>query len=278
MRRARRLSGAELAVRVGMSQPKISRIERGRGVADPKDVVTIARALGADDAVASDLQRRAEGAQDRMTDWRPSNADLANRQNGVAEWEASATEIRDFQPAVLPGLLQTGSYIRAALLSFQRLVQPDADETAMARAVTARTARQEVLADPDTTFHFVVTEAVLRNRLCPPEAMLEQLTNLRLLARRPNVILALVPEGVPTPLPPLHGFTVYDEDMVVIDAFNTGLLSRGGGVVRQYRHVFDLFRQVATTDIEPILDRYRTWYLAQLTDDGGGQSSDVPGR
>ena len=73
-------------------------------------------------------------------------------------------------------------------------------------------------------------------------------------------------------------FTVYDEDMVVIDAFNTGLLSRGGGVVRQYRHVFDLFRQVATTDIEPILDRYRTWYLAQLTDDGGGQSSDVPGR
>jgi transcriptional regulator with XRE-family HTH domain len=265
MRRGRHLSGAKLAALVGMSQPKVSRIERGRGLPDPEDVVAIARALEADDALVDDLRRRAEQVHDRMTDWMPAASGLANRQRGVAEWESAAREIRDFQPGVLPGLLQTGSYMRATLLSFQRVVQSEGDERELARAVTARTERQEALTDTGTMFHFVVTEAVLRNRLCPPASMLEQVARLRELMDRPNVHFAVIPDEVAIPIPPQLGFIVYGDDMVMIETYNTGLLSRGANVVRQYRRVFEVFEQAATTDIGPILDKYQAWYIERLT-------------
>lgn len=265
LRRAKRISGAALAALVGMSQPKISRIERGRGLPDPADVVAIAKALDADDAVVEDLRARAERAHDRMTDWTPAAAGLANRQRGVAEWESSAREIRDFQPAVLPGLLQTGNYMRATLMSFQQVVQQEGDERELVRAITARTERQEALTDTSTTFHFVVAEAVLRNRLCPPASMLEQLARLREVVHRPNVSFAVVPDWTPTPIPPQLGFILYDDDMVVIETYNTGLFSRGSNVVHQYRRVFEVFEQAATTDLGPLLDKYEAHYVELLT-------------
>ncbi|BCY13053.1 helix-turn-helix transcriptional regulator [Actinoplanes sp. L3-i22] len=266
MRRSRKINGSTLGAMVGMSQPKISRIEReDGGPPAPADVVAIARALEADEATIDDLRRRAEQAHDRMTEWRPAAAGLANRQRGVAEWEFSAKEIRDFQPAVLPGLVQTGSYMRATLMSFQRVVQSDGDERELSRAITARTERQEVIADTGITFRIVITEAVLRTRICPPASMIEQLSHLRELAHRPNVRFAVVPEEVPTPIPPQLGFTIFDEDMVVIETYNTGLFSRGGNVVRQYGRVFEGFEQAATTDIEPILARYEAYYVEKLT-------------
>ncbi|WP_436529083.1 Scr1 family TA system antitoxin-like transcriptional regulator [Actinoplanes sp. HUAS TT8] len=265
MRRAHQLSGAKLAALVGMSQPKISRIERGRGLPDPEDVVVIARALGAGEAEVQDLRRRAEMAHDRMTDWRPAAAGLANRQRGVAKWESSAREIRDFQPAVLPGLVQIGSYVRAALLAFLRVVQPEGDELELARAVTARTERQEALADLGKKFHFVIAEAALRNRLCPPVSMLEQLGHLRELAGRPNVTFGIIADETPTAIPPQHGFTLFDDDMVVIETYNTGLLSRGGNVILQYRQVFESFAGAAAPEIGPILDKYETYYVERLT-------------
>lgn len=268
MRRAKRLSGAKLASLVGMSQPKISRIERGRGLPDPADVVAIAKALEADDDVIEELRARAEQAHDRMTDWTPAAAGLAKRQRGVAEWESSAREIRDYQPAVLPGLLQTGNYMRATLMSFQQVVQQEGDERELARAITARTERQEILTDTSTMFHFVIGEAALRNRLCPPASMLEQLARVREVVNRPNVSFAIVPDWTPTPIPQQLGFILYDDDMVMIETYNTGLFSRGANVVHQYRRVFELFAAAATTDIGPILDRYEAHYVEQLTRPG----------
>ncbi|MFC7532283.1 helix-turn-helix domain-containing protein [Actinoplanes sp. GCM10030250] len=274
MRRAQRLTGAELADMVGMSQPKISRIERGRGLPDPEDIGAIARALGADDRLVRSLMERAERSHDRMTDWRPTSAGLASRQESMADWEAAAEVIRDFQPAVLGGLLQTSGYARAALLSFQRLVTTadDSVETAILSAVTARIRRQEILADPAKSFRFVLTEAVLRNRLCPPAEMLAQIAHLRELSTRPNVHLAVIEEGVPVDLPPLHGFTLLDDTLVVIDVYNTGLITRGRNDVGRYRQVFDLFRSNATEEVHPLLDKYEAHYIDQLR----SRSTDQP--
>src|SRR5512132_1347039 len=84
MRRAKRITGAKLAAVVGMSQPKISRIERGKGLPDPEDVRQIARALGADEDAVRVLVERTERLHGRMTDWRPASAGWPGQQKTLA--------------------------------------------------------------------------------------------------------------------------------------------------------------------------------------------------
>jgi transcriptional regulator with XRE-family HTH domain len=268
LRRAQRISGADLADRVGMSQPKISRIERGKGLPVPEDVGAIARALGAAEETVQALMRQADRAHDRMTDWRPVVSGLANRQERLVDWEAAAGEMWDFEPVILAGLLQTSGYARSVLTSFQRLQRddfPEAFEVSVLAAVTARIGRQEALADSQKSFRFLFTEAALRTRICPPAEMLSQINHLRFLAQRPNVVLAVITDDAPIPIPPLHGFTLFDDDMVVIDVYTTGLVSRSSADVQQYRQVFELFWDVATDDIGPLCDRYEAYYIEQLT-------------
>lgn len=266
MRQSRHLTGAKLASMVGMSQPKISRIERGKGAADPEDVATLARALGANDSVVQSLMERAEQLHDRMTDWRPTSGGLAGRQKIMLGWESDATVIRDFQPAVLPGLLQTSGYAKAALESFQRvapLASDDLTETAILAAVSARVSRQEALAVPSKSFTFVITEAVLKNQLGSPVVMLGQVEHLHdTAAQRPNVRLKVIPDGAPTDLPPMHGFSLFDDKLVEIDVYNTGLISRSSRDSESYRRVFDSFESSAV-EIGPTLDKYHAWYLGQ---------------
>lgn len=266
LRRARRLTGKQLAARLGMSQPKISRIERGHSAA-PEDVGAIARALGASETETQALMERAERAHDRVTDWRPTTDGLANRQDTLADWELKATEVRDFQPALLTGLLQHEDYARAALSAFLQLRADDQQQlrgAALMAAVAARLRRQRALEDSTKTFHFVFSEWVLRNRICEPVKMLAQIGKLRELNEKSNVTLAIIPDVVEVPLPAMHGFVLYDDDLVVIDLFNTGLTTRGRHDVVDYRQIFDLFARHATGDVRAMLDHYYRLYLDQV--------------
>src|SRR6266498_5415335 len=91
---------------------------------------------------------------------------------------------------VVPGLLQTAEYARARFAQGVRLhkVPDDVDE-----AVRLRVQRQEILYRPDKRFHFVLTEAALRNRLCPVDVMLAQLDRLVALSALRNVRLGIIP-------------------------------------------------------------------------------------
>ena len=268
MRRAQRITGVALAARVGMSQPKISRIERGVGAVDAQDVVAIALALQADPGLVAALRERAERTQDRLTDWRPAATGLATRQDDMAVWESAATEVRNFEPALIPGQLQTSGYARAVLVTFQRLIRivdEEVTETAILAAVSARLQRQQALANRAKSFRFVMTETALRNPPCPPAEMLAQIGHLRdVIQRYANVTVGIIPDGSPVDIPPLHGFLLLDADLVLIDVYNTGLITRGSVDVATYRRVFDLFEARAVTDVDPILDKYHAIALDQL--------------
>jgi transcriptional regulator with XRE-family HTH domain len=267
MRQDKRMSGQKIAAIVHISQSTVSRIERGLGSTDPDDVRKIAQALGATDLVVRDLMERAERSHDRMTDWRPTTAALANRQKSMAGWESEADAIYDFQPALLPGLLQTSGYATATLQLFQGLAQLPTEEltqAAVLAAVTSRVHRQEVLANRAKSFSFVITEAVLKNPICPPAQMLAQIQHLRDVATGyPNVAVVAIPDGTAVAVPPLHGFTLFDDHMVEIDIYNTGLISRGRKDVETYRQIFGLFLDAAE-DIEPMLEQHEALYLDRL--------------
>src|SRR4051794_26800118 len=90
MRKAKRMTGADLAKLVGTNQPKISRLENDIGFPDQALVSEIARALGAGDVTVSRLVEMADLAHDRMTDWRPHPIALASRQQSLSQTEAEA--------------------------------------------------------------------------------------------------------------------------------------------------------------------------------------------
>lgn len=267
MRRSQNLTGAEVARRVGMSQPKISRLENGVGLPDPEDVGRIARELGAGDGEIRRLMGLAERSHNRMTDWRADPAVTATEQRVVTRWESGAQTVRQFDPAVVSGLLQTSGYARAVLSTFQELILLDIDPSSsasVAGAVSARMRRQEVLADQAKSFHFILAESALSNRVCPPDEMPAQIRRLREVARQSNVSLAIIPADVMWRVPPMHGFLLFDETSVIVDLFNTALESHGKADTRTYRQVFDWLAAQAEHDIDPILDRYLGLYVDLL--------------
>jgi transcriptional regulator with XRE-family HTH domain len=273
MRRAKGFTGQQLGRLAEMSQAKISRIETGRGVPDPQDVVRLARALGADDELAHSLMERAEAAQDRRDSWQPlPTIGLAGSQNSLGEWEASVGTLRAFEPTVVQGLLQTSEYARAILTAFQRLI-PDLEEnsdSAIMEAVSARMRRQEILSHTSKSFVFVMTESVLVNQFCPPDDMLGQIRRLREMhARYTNVDLRIVPDRAAHAIPPMNGFELFDDRLVIADLFNIGLTAHRPADIRLYRSVFDSFEAASISDIEPILDKYHRHYARQLVSDEG---------
>ncbi len=258
------LTGRELAYRMGVSQPTISRIENGKTLPTPDVVEALARILDASDAEIAALRVWAEQRPHDTTDWIVGQDAAAVRQRYVRSIEARTTETRVFQSALLTGLLQTAEYARAVLTS-AHAISSETDETATAKAVaqsvTARIARQEALTDPGKTFRFVIMEPVLGHRLCRPAEMIAQIQRLRDVAAHGNVIMRIVTPDAELFFPPYHAFEVLDDSHVFVDLFNGSLTVSGPADVAAYRRVFDDIEQRATDDIGPILDRHERHYL-----------------
>nr|WP_305789821.1 DUF5753 domain-containing protein [Actinoplanes lichenis] len=111
-------------------------------------------------------------------------------------YEKSATRISQFEPMVVPGLLQTPDYAEAVLSLY---ADPgDAPET-VARRVQARIARQVILNGDDApAMVFIVDESAIRRRIGAesgqgPEVLRRQLAHLKQLSARTRVSLRLLP-------------------------------------------------------------------------------------
>jgi transcriptional regulator with XRE-family HTH domain len=268
-RRQKKIPGQTLGQAVGMSQAKISRLETGAVSPDPGDVRLLANALGLPPEEVERLVELAEHTTNQLTDWRPTHLGLANRQRDVRQLEASARELRIFQPAVVVGLMQTSEYARALMTSLQTELDDDriADSTeVVADAVAARLQRNQILEQPGRSFHFVMAEAVLANQVGRPEEMLTQITRIQDVAQRGNVQVHFVPLGAKWKIAPYHGFVVMDDRCVLVELFNTSLMSRGRRTVRHYRRVFDALEESGTAEIDEILDKYRRIYARRLAD------------
>lgn len=263
LRRHAGLTGQELGKLTGMSQAKISKIETGAISPNPEDVERLATALRAEPAEVERLTRQAEHERDRVMDWRFGRNDPATWQREIADLEVAATELRVFQPAVISGLLQTSEFARSVLATVQEVWRDAAGRpvTGVNEAVSARVQRQQILDDTGRQFHFVIPETLLHNLLVGPEEMLGQVQRLRDVARQDNVTLRMIPQDVRWPYPPFHGFSLLDDRYVIIDLFNTIVVTRGRSDVRLYRQVFDALERSATRDVGPILDRCRRQYL-----------------
>jgi Domain of unknown function (DUF5753) len=99
---------------------------------------------------------------------------LAAVQDSVGDLEASARVVRNFQPGIIPGLLQTAEYARRIMA-----LADIGHHGGHAAAVAARLGRQQALHDPARSFEFLLTEAALRYRPAPPPMRTTQLGSRR---------------------------------------------------------------------------------------------------
>jgi transcriptional regulator with XRE-family HTH domain len=108
------------------------------------------------------------------------------------DMEAEAKTLRWFEPLVVPGLLQTEDYARAV---FRTRVEATDEE--IADMVAARMERQAILErDVPPMLWMVLDEGVLTRPVGGTQVMREQLKHLIEAARRPNMVVQVVPVGV----------------------------------------------------------------------------------
>ncbi|MFE2867246.1 DUF5753 domain-containing protein [Embleya sp. NPDC059259] len=165
---------------MGYSGHYVAKIEQGKRF-PPKDLVTRSEA-----ALGPTAGRVLKAA-----------AQTLSRKAGLASWfrqwagiEEDAVSLYAYECRVVPGLLQPESYIRAV---FERRVPP-LSEGQFEQQVAARLARQQLLIDrPNTTFCFIVEQALLERRLGGSVVTRALLDNLIRQGQRRNVEIQIMP-------------------------------------------------------------------------------------
>lgn len=243
LRQQASLSGRRLAELLSWPASKISKLENGRQTPSDDDIRAWTRATGTE-AETEALLASLHTLETQHAEWRRIlHAGIRPRQNELADLDQQTRLFRVFESTVIPGLLQTAEYARARFAESIRIFSLTND---ISEAVQGRIRRQEILYRPDKRFHFVLTEAALRMRLCPPEIMLGQLDRLVSLSALPNVRLGIIGFQAQYTASPWHGFWIYDTDRVLVETYSAALNLAQPQETELYARVFDELAAVAS--------------------------------
>lgn len=209
-------SGERAGALIGVTQATISRWEQGRQVPSPEDADRYARALRAPVSVRRELVAMARDRHEQYRAAAPARVSVgrsADHEKRVRRNEARAAHISVFHPLVVPGLLQTGDYVRAILIS------AGLPEVVIEVRVAERLARAEILQSASRQFTFVLASGVLGWCVGSPEVMARQTEHLIEMSQQPNIRIGLIPWGTRATAFPPCGFDVYDQNTVVVGVF-----------------------------------------------------------
>ncbi len=243
LRTAANLSGRQLAELLSWPASKISKLENGRQTPSDDDIRAWTQATGTN-AETEALLASLHTLEVQHAEWRRIlHAGIRPRQNELADLDQRTSLFRVFESTVIPGLLQTAEYARVRFAEGIRVFNLTND---INEAVQGRIQRQQILYRPDKRFHFVLTEASLRMRLCPPEVMLGQLDRLVSLSALPNVKLGIIGFRTQYATSPWHGFWMYDSDRVLVETYSAALTLAQPPEIELYARVFDELAAVAS--------------------------------
>jgi transcriptional regulator with XRE-family HTH domain len=243
LRTVANLSGRQLAELVSWPASKISKLENGRQTPSDQDILAWTQAT-ANEGETEALLASLHTLEVQHAEWRRVlHAGIRPRQNELADIDQKTKLFRVFESTVIPGLLQTAEYARIRFAEGIRVFGLTND---INEAVQGRIQRQEILYRPDRHFHFVLTEAALRVRLCPPEVMLGQLDRLISFSALPNVKLGIIGFRTQYATSPWHGFWMYDADRVLVETYSAALTLAQPQEIELYARVFDELGAVAS--------------------------------
>jgi len=247
LRRLREKAGitqAKVAKATSYSLAAVSAIETARRIPSAKFAKLADEVLDSDGILAR-LQRLVE--QTAVLPWFRDRIEV----------ERNASEIREYMSYMLPGLLQTEGYARAAISAGRPVMASDAVE----RAVALRMTRQQILEpddsapidrDPTPRLWVILDESALRRPVGSSEVMRRQREYLIELAQRPNVTIQVIPVSQGATCAYGRAFTILTpasgSAIVYLEAARSARYVRDRDEVARYALLFDHLRANALDD------------------------------
>jgi transcriptional regulator with XRE-family HTH domain len=236
------LSGRAMAALTGWHFTKISKIELGRQNPSDADIRTWCRHCGAEDQV-DDLIATLRNIESQYIEWRRTlRAGTRRRQQIQRALEHQAKLIRIYEPLLIPGILHTAAYatkiVRAAV-SFYGI--PDDVE----QSVDTRLARQDLLYSGIRRFHIIIEEQALNTRLGDVDILQGQLGRVLEASTLPRLRLGIIPAEAIHEVWPIHGFWMFDQQMVRVETYTAELTVTQPREIALYAKAFDGLAQSA---------------------------------
>jgi transcriptional regulator with XRE-family HTH domain len=197
------LTGEEVSQQLGWSGSKLSRIELHRIGVKQADLRKLLALYGVDESYRDELLALARESKQRGL---PQKAAASFPVATYVFAEAEAESVWNWEPQIVPGLLQTPEYARAVRELWHRMFRSPPAE--IDRWVEVRLLRQQVLKrDPPLQFSVVMDESVLRRRFGDDTVMRRQLEHLLEVAELPNVEVQVCPLDQDRPSLPIGAFS-----------------------------------------------------------------------
>lgn len=187
------LTGDEAAATLRWSGSKISRIELNRIGVKRDDLDKLLDLYKVESPHREELQALASESS-KIGRLRAVVAGLPTDYAEYVSAEDEARSIWNWEPLIVPGLLQTEDYTRAVMAGYQsmfRLPPGDAE-----RRIALRRMRQQLLTrEPPLQLSFVIDESALRRRFGSNSTMYAQLLRVTEVSEMPNVDIRVLPLG-----------------------------------------------------------------------------------
>lgn len=185
------MTGDQVAESLGWSPSKVSRLEHGRTGYKLHDVEALLDLYQIDGSYREELLALTRDTYRKS--WLESeSANLPSRFAAYVSMEAEAAAIWDWEPLIVPGLLQTEDYARSIFEAWQSVVTMSPAE--IQRRLEIRLTRQQLLErDPPPTLTVVLDESVLTRQIGTAAVMHGQLGHLLECSRRPPIEVRVLP-------------------------------------------------------------------------------------
>jgi transcriptional regulator with XRE-family HTH domain len=235
IRRRAGLTGRELSRREGWHESKVSKIEYGRLRPSDADIRAYCAHAGTEDQL-EDLLASLHNFDSAYMDWKRVLASgTKRRQQQSIKLESEARQIRNWQPQVIPGLLQTADYAEAILRYGIDFYQVPDDIDA---GVSKRMERQQILYQRSHRFHFLIAEQALYTTVGTSAVMVGQLDRLHSIIGMPRVTLGIVPamaEGKTA----VENFVMFDNRLVKVEGHTAEITITQPREITLYARAFE---------------------------------------
>jgi transcriptional regulator with XRE-family HTH domain len=232
------------AAKLEISDTKLWRLENGRVASQSIMIRLICHIYGIDDQLTEALVSLAKLTRDKG--WWQAYGDV------IPEWydvyvglEAAASELLEYEQALVPGILQSRGYAEAV---YRGPGSVATTEEEIARRVEVRLRRKDALVREDDPLRMTayLSEAVLRIPIGGSTVMVDQCEHLMALDELPNAAVRIVPFSAGFHCGLMLGATSllrfpedHDPDTVYVQAPSGGLYLDQSHETQRYQDLFD---------------------------------------
>ncbi|MFB4196584.1 helix-turn-helix domain-containing protein [Streptomyces carpaticus] len=246
LREDAKLGSEAVAKEMGFSRPKLSRIEAGEVRVSQNDMKALLSLYGVADEQQRDLFVQAARDAHKSGWWQAYQDTLPRTYADYIALESEALEIKNFEPILIPGLLQTEAYMRAVILA-NPAVLPPAD---VERLVKVLCERQTILTgERPPRLWAILGESAIRQTIGGAAVLREQLAHLEAMGKHQNIVIQVLPHNAGAHTGLAGAFVIFgldrDSDVVCVENMTGTLYMDRPGERQSYNEAFNHLRATA---------------------------------